>query len=127
MARTDGKDRDEEVRGYKNAGLSEREAVLKSLKRTKADKKRQKKAMTVGPYSGEDYPYGTRLDLDEDSLKKLGIKELPEAGDELCVTAHATVTRSEESTSSDGRGSKTRRYLCLQITKMALTEEPDED
>lgn len=122
MARKDA--RDEDVRELKNRGYSERDAVLKSLKRSKADKKKEKKAMTVGPSGGADYPYGTRIDLDEDTLKKLGIKELPETGDELCLVASVKVL-STSAYSSDGE--KPRRSLTLQMTKACLESEDDED
>lgn len=111
------------VRKYKNAGMSERSAVLKDIKRTKADRKRESKkhkAMPMGP-DVDEYPYGTRIDLDHDTLDKLGMKTMPKAGRKMKLHADVHVHRSEESTHSErGQKPSKRRSLTLQIRKMAL-------
>lgn len=44
---------------------------LVDLKRTKADKTAEKKEWDTG-YAGEDYPWGLRVTLGDEELKKLG-------------------------------------------------------
>lgn len=104
----------ENIREGKRAGLSERGAVMQSMKRSKASQKDV--AMPSMP-KGEDYPYGLRLDLDHDTLKKLGVTKMPKAGALHKIVAHAKVHRAEESSSSDGGK---RRNLSMQITKMSM-------
>lgn len=106
----------ENIRSLKKTGLSERAAVLTSMKRASS---KPSKTLT-SPSSGEDYPYGLRLDLDHETLTKLGIKKLPKAGDQLHLHAVGTAERvSEDSSTSDKNGAP-RRSVSLQIKKMHL-------
>ena len=70
----------------------------------------------------EDYPYGLRIHLDENSIKKLGIKDLPDVKDGVGVKANAKVINSGTSSSEDG----TKRYLELQITHMEMGPHEEE-
>lgn len=45
---------------------------LVDIKRTKADKKAEKKRWDE-PYEGDDYPYGLQLHLDDETIKKMGL------------------------------------------------------
>lgn len=107
---------DEDVRSGRAKGLSERDAVLKSIKRTKADNKKNEKATLAGPMT-EDYPYGSRLDLDAETLDKLGLDELPGVGDEVTIHAIGKVQSTSENTYN---GEKPRRSVTIQITKMSV-------
>ena len=102
------------VRDLRGKGLSERDAVLVSMKKTKAEATLEDKP---SPMSREMYPYGLRLDLNDDSLEKLKIESLPKVGKTVQVTAEARVESVSER--DDTRGGK-RRSLELQITKMAV-------
>ena len=62
------------------------------------------------------YPWGTSLDLDDDTLTKLGITKLPDVGEELALTAVVKVTRISANEDQGG----TRQCLGLQITSMEL-------
>lgn len=62
------------------------------------------------------YPWGTELNLEDETLEKLGIDRLPEVGEEVQITAVAKVTRVSASESQGGA----RRSLYLQITDMAV-------
>lgn len=104
----------ENIREGKRAGLSEKDAVMQSMKRSKAS---QKDAQTMPSMPSEQYPYGLRLELDHEGLKKLGVKKLPKVGAMHTITALAKVHRSEESSSLDGGK---RRNLGMQITKMSM-------
>lgn len=62
--------------------------ALKDLTMTPAEAKE-----TMLGYNATDvkdapkYPYGTRLDLNDDTLQKLGITKMPSIGDEVAITA----------------------------------------
>jgi hypothetical protein len=80
-----------------------------------------KKANTVN-YKPSPYGYGTSISLDHDQLKKLGITELPEVGDEYSITASGKVTSASKN-SSEESGSRTS--LSIQITHLKLTHEDE--
>lgn len=64
------------------------------------------------------YPWGLCIDLNEDSLKKLGIDTLPEVGSTMSIIARADVQSASE---SQYNGDKEKRMsLSLQITDMAV-------
>lgn len=108
---------DENIRTLKHQGLSERDAVLTSMKRTKKDTKKSSKSM-CGPCDTSDaYPYGLEVRLEDESLTKLDIDTLPKAGTKMTLTAEVEVSGSS---SSARVGEEPRRSLTLQITKMSL-------
>lgn len=74
--------------------------------------------MAGGPeMSQEEYPYGLCIRLDEDTITKLGIDGLPNAGDAMTVTAKAVV-KSVSLNEYENEGA--RRTIELQITDMAV-------
>lgn len=73
---------------------------------------------------GPKYPWGLQLRLENESLDKLGIKELPEVGKECKVMGVAKVVSVEK---RDQEGGKTSRHVELQITKLALEHEDDDE
>lgn len=69
------------------------------------------------------YPYGLCLCLDESSLKKLGIKNLPEVGASMTITAKVQVKSiSEYESMHNGE----RRSMDLQITAMEIVPSKKE-
>lgn len=74
------------------------------------------------------YPYGLQVRLDEDSLDKLGMKELPKVGGYLILTARVCVTAvsSNEHQADGKRGKHKHRSVELQIEAMNLGDEPKE-
>ena len=91
--------------------------------------KRDKRRMFGSPVtngvagSGPDYPWGLSITLDAAALKKLGVEDLPDAGDECQITATGKVTRVTQSASDK----RTDRSVEIQITKLALAVEDDDD
>lgn len=69
------------------------------------------------------YPYGTSLYLDEVALAKLGIKEMPEVGQELRIEAIGKVV----GTSSREYEGGAHQTLDIQLTDMACEVAGDEE
>jgi len=66
------------------------------------------------------YPYGLELRLEEESLKKLGIKELPPIGKYVMITARAEVVATSAYESKQGGEN---RCLSLQIQELGVEAE----
>jgi hypothetical protein len=73
-----------------------------------------------GPSKGPRYPWGLQLRLENESLEKLGITELPEAGAECKIVAIGKVVSVEK---RDVDGGETRRHVEIQITKLAINHD----
>lgn len=68
--------------------------------------------------SGPKYPWGLCIDLNDGSMKKLGITDLPQVGSEMYITCKVMV----ESVSMDQRREGEAETRCtLQITDMEMT------
>lgn len=85
---------------------------LISMKRTPDEQKEDMPTPLAGP--GEPYPYGLRLSLCDEELKKLGVTQ-PQG--DYTLVAKVNVVRT--STSTDEKG-ETDTYADLQITEMVL-------
>ncbi len=70
------------------------------------------------------YPWGLSINLDEESLSKLGMSKLPDVGDQKMLVAFVDVTDKHESDSQDG---KKRKSIRLQITDMSIEEKVKPD
>lgn len=96
-------------------------ADLVDMKRSAAEVKAE---YDPKPSDAPAYPWGTRLSLGNEEMKKLGIKGLT-AGQTLSLTAVVEVVGTSSHTEVDGD----ERHSCeLQITKMALglPNKPDD-
>lgn len=89
-------------------------ARLVDMKLSKRDKKESMESKITEDRPS--YPWGLRLNLDDDSLKKLGIS-LPDVGESMRVTATATVVSVSENKHEHGSHN---RHVELQIVKMGL-------
>lgn len=91
---------------------------LTDMKITKAEQKQKDKVSPCcGPSgSGDRYPYGLELRLDNDVMEKLGI-DLPTVGKEVTVTAKAMVT---EASARDTQGDGKRLSCTLQLQKLKV-------
>jgi hypothetical protein len=63
-----------------------------------------------------EYPYGLRLHLNEEELKKLGITQLPDVGVEMLISAKVKVCSVNSYSSENGE----HRGMELQIIEMGL-------
>lgn len=97
------------------------DAGMAHMERTKAEKKEIEKGYAVQE-SGPDYPYGLRIHLDHDGLKKVGIEEMPEVGGEVHIRAKAHVVGAR----SEKREGGEERHLELQITHLGVHPEEKE-
>lgn len=99
--------------------------TMKDLKISKQEVKEKNKAMQViGSSDQERYPYGLRLDLNNDTLEKLGMKKLPTVGTVLMFEAKAKVVGSRQSATEGSEN----RSVELQITHIDLEDgESDEE
>lgn len=95
--------------------------TLIDVKRTKKDKQDEAKRWEE-PVSRDDYPYGTRIDLDDSTVRKLGLSDL-DADEVVRIQAEAFVS---EDTARKQNG-KTVRSVSLQITKMAIVQSESDD
>ncbi|CAB3624643.1 capsid staple protein [Achromobacter pestifer] len=74
------------------------------------------------PDGGPKYPYGLTLSLDDDTLQKLGMFNLPAVGQTMRLMAVVEVCSTSQHASQQG----TDKYVSLQITQMALEgDAPD--
>lgn len=64
------------------------------------------------------YPWGLNLNLDDETIKKLGLEALPEAGEQMLLVAKVKVTGTSSNDSADGK----RQSVSLQITEMCLED-----
>lgn len=97
--------------------------ALKDLKISKKEAKDANKL--ASQYEDQErYPYGLRLDLNNETLEKLGITKLPAVGTVLMLEAKAKVVGSRQSATE----SSDNRSIELQITHIDLeTGESDEE
>lgn len=94
---------------------------LKSMKLSKSDAKEMNSPSKLDESK---YPWGMRIELNNESMKKLGMKKLPEVGKKCVIYALAVVERVSENSTQDG----TRQDMSLQITDLdieAYTEKKE--
>ena len=111
------------VEKLRSEGYSETDALLISMKKDK--KKENKESPSMAPDSpGEVYPYGLRLRLENDELKKLGITELPEVGKVCKIEAEGVVESVSSSHNKDSEGP--RKSVEVQITALVLDKSEND-
>lgn len=86
----------------------------------KSNEKQSATLLSEAQSNEPDYPYGLRISLDEESLKKLGITDLPEVGQAMTLQARVEVVSVSQYEHTEGKS----RDMSLQITDMAL-DTPD--
>lgn len=108
-----------DIRGKPVLPPSAEKSGMSHMLRTKEDKKGEN---IIGRDSGPDYPYGLRLHIDHDGMKKLGMKELPEVGHEVHIRAKAHVSSAS---SEKQEGQEDHHRLELQITHLGIAHKAD--
>lgn len=93
---------------------------LTNMKRAKRDNDSDEMAMEE-----PDYPWGLRVHLEDESLDKLDMDDLPAVGSKMTMmtTVEVTSVSQHEDSSDDGE----RRNVELQITDMELTDAKPRD
>lgn len=93
---------------------------------SKTDMKVQAENHSLGaPEARQDapeYPYGLRITLNDETLKKLFMNQMPEVGSELSMEATVKVVSVSEDPENGG---KENRSVGLQITELGLTKEDE--
>ena len=89
--------------------------TLQNMAMTPAEAKEYNSPMTSAEEAPK-YPYGLSIDLNGDSMTKLGITTLPAVGEEVAITAVAKVTRISAYEEQSG----SEQCMGLQITMMEL-------
>jgi len=90
----------------------------------KLDPEQQKKEADSMVTDKPVYPWGLCVELNEDALQKLGMKDLPDVDDSMTLTARVVVTSVSSNATTDGEN----RRVSLQITDMELgPEQKDSD
>lgn len=87
------------------------------IKRTAADKKaRDDGAATPAGSGGDDYPYGSRIELEHETLAKMGLAdgELPKTGTKVALQVRGHISRAEDHQVNG----ESRRTLQVQVTHM---------
>jgi hypothetical protein len=87
----------------------------------RSPKNEPKGMATMASGTRDKYGYGTSISLDAEALKKLGVTELPEVGDEYAIVAVGKVTSVSQNASE--QNSSTR--LEVQLTHLKLTHEDE--
>ena len=86
---------------------------------------KEAKGMIEGPATANDtpkYPYGLRITLNDEAMKKLGMKEIPSVGSSKKIYAKADVV--ESSVMETAENGKSMR-MELQITDLAFMDEAE--
>jgi hypothetical protein len=110
----------EGIRSYKHQGMSEPDAVMASMRNKGFKKSKSPLAGMSSPSAHEEYPYSLRMDLDHETLGKLGMTELPDVGSQVRIHAKAKVHSVSEDARDGEDGGKPRRRASLQITHMKV-------
>lgn len=82
----------------------------------------QEAAGTPAQGTNEQFPYGTRLELDHDTLAKMGHGTPPSAGSRVTIMGHGKVTHS--GTHDDGDGP--RHNVSVQMERMGMDNADEE-
>ena len=93
-------------------------AELKSMKMAPKEAKKAEEAFI--DRDPPRFPFGLRVSLNDESLDKLGMKELPKVGEQKSLVAMVEVVEVSE---HDSAGGKPRRRVELQITDMVLEKD----
>ncbi len=89
---------------------------LTDMRRSKKERKSEEVALDSEP----SIPYGLSINLDDGSLKKLGITKLPSVGDRMVVASIGVVDSVNEHSSSRRKS----RSVSIQLEKLDVSPVP---
>lgn len=72
------------------------------------------------PSEGPKYPWGLRIELNDEAMEKIGLPALPAAGETMILHAQVEVSTVNIHDVADG---KKERSMSLQIKRMALESD----
>jgi hypothetical protein len=90
--------------------------AMTSMKLSKSEAKDSMPICSPDDGDGPAYPYGLCLYLDDETMKKLGITDMPDVGTRLMLHATVEVTSNSQRQTQDGKTVN----MDLQITDMEL-------
>ncbi len=90
---------------------------LTDMKRSKKERKSEEAALSSDAPA---IPYGLRISLDDESLKKLGFKNLPAVGDRMVIAAIGTV----DSVSEHDSTRRKNRDVSIELDKLDVSPVP---
>lgn len=93
---------------------------MKSMKRTPESKEKAANLAVPEALEGE-YPYGLRINLGRDEIKRLGIKPLPKVGITVTLEAKCKVISVSQ---NERQGGSPDQRVELQITHMEIATQP---
>lgn len=93
------------------------------MKSMKMEKKQAEQMGDTVKSDTPEYPYGLKIHLDNECLKRLALEELPEIGEEMMLVAKVQVTDVHQ---SERQGEGPYMSVGLQITDMELSEAKEE-
>ena len=96
-------------------------ADMVDMKRPKPDPESGPEAMPAEA-NGAQYPYGLQIRLENEDLAKLGMKTLPQVGDEMYGSFMAEVTMVRQEDDGDGL----ERCISLQIKQLGTQVEQEQ-
>jgi hypothetical protein len=85
----------------------------------KMSKKEKKDSMPTAVSDTPDYPYGLRLSLNDEALKKLGIKSLPKVGSKMHVLAVGEITSVSQHESAGHED----RHVEIQLHELGVSDD----
>lgn len=91
-----------------------------NLKKTKEQLKKERKGMDhlAQPYSGDEYPWGSRLRFEKPEIDKLDALKKAQAGDQVKIVAVGKVIEVSTSSSENTNG---RHSVEVQIQKIEVS------
>lgn len=89
---------------------------MNHLTNMKMSKEKAKTEHMCEPESGPRFPHGLRVELNDDSLAKLGMTTLPTVGEEMIVVGIGKVTNVSQHDSGNNKS----RNVSIQLEKMEV-------
>jgi hypothetical protein len=97
---------------------------MQDMRRSKAEKRDAADRYTVRPAEAEDYHHGLHVELDHDSLEKLGMHDNPKVGAEVNGQFMGRVVHASHAEREDG---PPERHVRVLMHHIGMESDGDED